>query len=164
MSEILPPPPEWVQARVLSLVGVRTLDMTDPLHVDIARSVYELGQGSADGVVLQRIRWHFAWYLRDAGEVFARAKLGFESYVDKETVRLRATGEKTSRVEAEQIAKASDAAYELHLKFLLAEQAERAMRKFLDAVDSAIELHRTDRADARKADAAHAQGYSGGAS
>ena len=38
-AEILPPPPDWVQRRVLDLVGLRTLDMTDALHVDIARSV-----------------------------------------------------------------------------------------------------------------------------
>lgn len=164
MSAVIPPPPpEWVQLRVLDLVGLRALDMADSLHVDIARSVYELGAGASDGTVLQRVRWHFAWHLRDAGEVFATAKRDYERHVDRETVRLRATGEKPpSRAEAEQIARASDEAYELHLKFLLAEQRERAMRKFLDAIASAIDLHRTDRADSRKADAAHASGFGGG--
>lgn len=163
-AEILPPPPEWVQRRVLDLVGLRALDMTDPLHVDIARSVYELGSGATDGAVLQRIRWHFAWYLKDAGATYATSKLDYESFVDRETVRLRATGEKPpSRAEAEQIARADDQAHTKHLAYLLAEQRERAMRRFLDTIESAIDLHRTARADQRAADRAHADGYGGGA-
>lgn len=157
-------PPQWVQARLLALVGIRTLDVADDLQYDIARSVYELGQGATDGVLLQRIRWHFAWHLKTAGKEFADAKSDFEKHIDFETVRLRATGEKPpSRAEAEQIARATDEAYQLKLSFLVAEQKERAMRKFLDSVDSAIELHRTDRADARKADFAHADGVGGAA-
>lgn len=160
----LPPPPEWVQSRALALVGLRSLDMFDPLHVDIARSVYELGSGATDGALLQRIRWHFAWHLRDAGADFAKSKLAYEHHVDRETVRMRAAGEKPpSRAEAEQIARASDEAEGLHLRYLLAEQKERAMRKMLDAVESAIDLHRTQRADERAADRASAQGYGGGA-
>lgn len=156
-------PPQWVQDRLLALVGIRTLDVADDLQYDIARSVYELGHGASDGVLLQRIRWHFAWHLKTAGKAFADAKSDFEGYVDRETVRLRAGEKPPSRAEAEQIARASDEAYQLKLTFLVAEQKERAMRKFLDSVESAIELHRTDRADARKADAAHAGGYGGGA-
>lgn len=163
-SPILPPPPEWVQRRVLDIVGLRALDMTDPLHVDIARSVYELGSAATDGALLQRIRWHLAWHLRAAGEDFARSKLAYEHHVDRETVRLRAEGEKPpSRAEAEQIARASDEAGTMHLRYLLAEQKERAMRKMLDAVESAIDLHRTQRADERAADRAHAQGIGGAA-
>lgn len=162
-AEILPPPPEWVQLRVLNLVGLRTLDMTDALHVDIARSVYELGANASDGSVLQRVRWHFAWHLKTAGAEFAESKLAYESFVDRETVKLRAKGEKPpTRAEAEQIARASDEAYRLHLEYLLAEQRERAMRKFLDAIASAIDLHRTDRSDQRAADRAHSGGYTGG--
>lgn len=163
-DQILPPPPEWVQRRVLDLVGLRALDMTDPLHVDIARSVYELGSGATDGAVLQRIRWHFAWHLKDAGASYATSKLDYESFIDRETVKLRATGEKPpSRAEAEQIARADDQAHTKHLAYLLAEQRERAMRKMLDAVESAIDLWRTQRADERAGDRASAQGYGGGA-
>jgi hypothetical protein len=162
-AEILPPPPEWVQRRVLDLVGLRTLDMTDALHVDIARSVFELGAGASDGSVLQRVRWHFAWHLKTAGAEFAESKLAYESFVDRETVKLRAKGEKPpTRAEAEQIARATDEVYELHLKYLLAEQRERAMRRLLDTISSAIDLHRTQRADERAADRAHADGFGGG--
>lgn len=151
-------PPQWVLDRVLRLVGIRDLDVADDLQYDIARSVFELGPGATDGVLLQRIRWHFAWHLKTAGKTFADAKADFESLIDRETVRLRAGEKPPTRAEAEQIVRAGDDAYRLKLAFLVAEQRERAMRKFLDAVDSAIELHRTDRADARKADFHHADG------
>lgn len=165
---VLPPPPAWVQERLLSLVGLRSLDMSDVLHMDLAKGVYELGAGAPDGQVLQRLRWHFAWHLRDAGELYATARADHDHLIDRTTVRLRAEsakggGKALSRAEAEQIARADDATYQAHLRLLLAEQRERSMRKFLDAVDSAIELHRTDRADQRKADFHHAQGMTGGA-
>lgn len=162
MSEQLPPPPAWVSARALDLIGLRALDMSDPLHVELARSIYELGQGAPDGVVLQRIRWHFAWHLKAAGQEFATAKLAYENHVDKRTVELRAGEKPPSRAEAEQIARAEDDAYTAKLRYLLAEQKERAMRKLLDSVESAIDLYRTARADERKADATHAHGYGGG--
>lgn len=167
MSEVLPPPPAWVQQRLLTLTGLRTLDMADALHADLARAVYELGPGASDGVVLQRLRWHFAWHLRDAGETYAKARADHDHLIDRRTVKVRAdavkAGDKMSRLEAEQIARAEDDTYQAHLRLLLAEQRERSMRKFLDAIDSAIELHRTDRADARRADVQHVQGMTGGA-
>lgn len=167
-AEVLPPPPEWVQARLLTLTGLRTLDMADSLHADLARAVYELGAGASDGVVLQRLRWHFAWHLRDAGERYAKARADHDHLIDRRTVRLRADslkdgGKAMSRAEAEQMARAEDATYTAHLGLLVAEQQERSLRKFLDAIDSGIELHRTDRADARRADQQHAQGMTGGA-
>ncbi|MGX9346609.1 hypothetical protein [Microbacterium sp. KNMS] len=162
MTGQLPPPPEWVAQRALNLIGLRALDMSDPLHEDLARSIYELGPGASDGVVLQRIRWHFAWYLKQAGQEFAEAKLAYDHYVDRRTVELRAGEKPPSRAEAEQIARAEDDAYAAKLRYLLAEQRERAMRKLLDSVESAIDLFRTARADERKADAAHAHGYGGG--
>lgn len=167
-AEVLPPPPEWVQARLLTLTGLRTLDMADALHADLARAVYELGAGASDGVVLQRLRWHFAWHLRDAGERFAKSKADFEHLVDRRTVRLRAESAKDgaramSRAEAEQIARSEDATYTAHLGLLMAEQSERFMRKSLDAIDSAIELFRTAQANERAADRQHRDGMTGGA-
>lgn len=165
---VLPPPPAWVQERLLGLVGLRSLDMADALHVDLAKSVHELGAGAQDGPVLQRLRWHFAWHLRDAGETYARARADHDHLIDRMTVRLRAEsakdgGKPLSRAEAEQIARAEDDTYTAHLGLLMAEQRERFCRKALDAIDSAIELFRTQRADERAADRAHASELTGGA-
>lgn len=166
---------KWQQQHVLRqiemvtsrLLGLERIDVEDSLHADLAKAVYELGPGQPDGVVLQRFRWHFVWHLRDAGATYATARADHDHLIDRRTVRLRAeaakAGEKLSRLEAEQVAKSEDATYAKNLAMLLAEQRERAMRKALDAIDSAIELHRTDRADARRSDTQHGQGMTGGA-
>jgi hypothetical protein len=105
----------------------------------------------------------FNWALRDAGAEFGQAKADYERYVDVETVRIRTEREKVTRAEAEQIARATDEAYALHVTYLLAEQRERAMRKFLDTLEAALDNHRTDRADQRAGDRASAAGYDGAA-
>jgi len=64
---------------------------------------------------------------------------------------------------AVRIANASDEAYRLLLEYRLAEQRERAMRNFLQTIQGALDNHRTDRADQRSADRAHADGFTGGA-
>ena len=156
-------PPAWVVDRLAQLTGIRQLDLDDTLHRELALDVYELGSGATDGAVLQRLRWRFAWHLKQAGETLAKSRLAYEAHVDRRTVELRAGEKPPSRAEAEQIARAEDPAYTAKLAYLLAEQRERAMRKFLDAIESAIDLHRTERADARAADRAHAGGYGGGA-
>lgn len=162
---MLPPPPAWVQARLLTLTGLRTLDMGDALHADLARAVYELGAGASDGVVLQRLRWHYVQHLRDAGAAFAKAKADFEHAVSRRVVeemaRSREDGRRMSLGWATEIATSEAQSHKL--AYLLAEQRERFIRKALDSIASAIELHRTARADERAADRAHAQGMTGGA-
>lgn len=139
-------------------IGIDQPDMGVPLHARLVGTVRRLGPGASFGARLAAVRFDFNWELEDAGRVFAKAKTDFETFIDRETVRLRASAEKMSRAEAEQIARASDRAYELKLQFLLAEQRERAMRNFLLTIQSALDNHRTDRADARAADNAHAGG------
>jgi hypothetical protein len=147
----------------LRSIGLITPDLADPLHAGLVSALHDLGPYASQVTRLTAMRWVFAWELRAAGEEYARAKTTYEHHVDRRTVQLRAEGEKVSRAEAEQLARAEDAANELHLAYLLAEQKERAMRNFLGTIQSAQDAARTDRADARAADAAHAQGLSGGA-
>lgn len=154
-------------ADALRLIGIVEADSSDPIHRRLVEALRPVVNGS-DGAKLTAMRYVFAWELRDAGAAFATAKAEHAVHLDRETVRLRATpspvsGKVPTRAEAEQIVRASDEAYTLHVRFLLAEQTERFCRRMLDAIDGAFENHRTDRADARKADFAHAGGYSGGA-
>lgn len=154
-----------VVAVLRDLIGLEQVDESDPLHVRLADAIVTAGPSASFGARVVAVRWVFNWALRDAGAEYGQAKADYERYIDRETVRLRAAeaDRKVTRAEAEQIARATDRAYELHLAYLLAEQRERAMRKFLDTLDAALDNHRTDRADQRAVDRATAQGLGGGA-
>lgn len=153
-----------VAAILRDIIGLDEVDEANPLHQQLADAITNAGPAASFGARVVALRYVFNWQLLDAGKVFATAKADYERYIDRETVRLRATGEKPpTRAEAEQIARASDRAYELHLAYLVAEQRERAMRNFLNTLESALDNHRTDRADQRAADRASAQGFGGGA-
>lgn len=149
------------------IIGLTDVDEDNPLHMQLVDAITNAGPVASFGARVVALRYVFNWQLLDAGERFAKAKADYERFIDTETVKLRGTaaarGEKTTRAEAEQIARASDRAYELHLAYLVAEQRERAMRNFLQTLESALDNHRTDRADQRAADRASAQGYGGGA-
>lgn len=142
-------------------IGLTNPDPTDPLHKRLVATLVRV-RGHSDGARLVALKFDFNWELKDAGVDLAVSKAAYDHYIDVETVRMRvraaSDGPKLSRIEAEQIARASDAAYALYLKAELAEQRERAMRKFLDTLSSAIDNHRTDRADMRQADSFQARG------
>jgi hypothetical protein len=148
---------------VLRGIGLDEPDLEVPLHAKLINTLHRLGPAATKGQRLTALRFDFAWELEEAGRVFARAKTDYEAYVDRKTVKLRAEGEKITRAEAEQIARADDRAYELKLTYLMAEQRERAMRNFLSTIQSAQDDARTDRADARAGNLAHAHGHDGGA-
>lgn len=152
------PPLEADVLAGLQQIGLHHPDPDDPLHrrlVDALRRT----RGATWGNQLVALKFEFNWAHVDAGRVYAKAKVDYEHLIDAETVRLQATtppaGKAYSRAQAEQIARASDQAYQLQLKFLLAEKREQSMRKFLDTLQSALDNHRTDRADWRAADVEH---------
>lgn len=152
-------------AEVLLDIGMAEPDMTVPLHVKLIDAMRRLGPHATHGARVVAMRYIFNWELDAAGSLFAEAKTKYETFIDRETLRLRATDDsgKLSRVEAEQMARASDRAYDLKLTYLTAEQRERSMRNFLVTLEKDLDNHRTDRADWRAADRAHAQGLDGGA-
>jgi hypothetical protein len=152
-----------VAAVLRDLIGLEQVDESDPLHRRLADAITNAGASATFGARVVAVRWVFNWALRDAGAEFGQAKADYERYVDVETVRIRTEREKVTRAEAEQIARATDEAYALHVTYLLAEQRERAMRKFLDTLEAALDNHRTDRADQRAGDRASAAGYDGAA-
>lgn len=154
----------WV-LDALRAIGLNEPDPEDALHVALVNAVLQLGSGAARGVQLSAMRFQFAWALRDAGAEFAKAKADYEHTfartVVEERAKASAKGEKIAVSYAEKVAEV--AAYEHKLRYLLAEQRERSMRKFLDAIEAAVDTWRTLRADERAADRATAGGYTGGA-
>jgi hypothetical protein len=155
--------PEGIAAVMREVVGLDDPNPDDPLHREIWRAIADVGPGATYGQRIVAIRWVFNWALRDAGTRFATAKAEYERHLDRVKLKLFADDPKLSVAKAEIMANAGDEAYRLKLEYLLAEQEERAMRKFLDTLAAALDNHRTDRADMRGGDRASAQGYGGGA-
>lgn len=160
MSEILPE----VAGVLRSLIGLE-VDQQDPLHLKLAETIRRLGPSATYGQRITALRFDFAWELRAAGKEYGTAKADYENKVSLRVVAIT----EGAALEGKKVtlglatAKAETEAYELKLSYLVAEQRERAMRKFLDALDAALENHRTDRADARAGDRAHSNGLTGGA-
>jgi hypothetical protein len=164
MAEPLPP---HVLALLRDAIGLHNPDPRDPLHVRLVNTVLRM-QRAPLGQVLVALKFEFNWEHVQAGKDYAQMKADLEHLMDRETVALRVvpskiTGKLPSRVEAEQIVRASDAYYQLNLRYLLAEKREQSMRKFLETLSSALDNHRTDRADWRSSDQAHRDGLAGGA-
>jgi len=149
-------------AIVLHSIGITNPDETNPLHKKLTEALYPLGPGATVGQRVVAMRWVFNWELTDAGSTFAQAKADYERHVARVKVKWLAEP-KMSVAKAEALADADDETYRLKLTYLLAEQRERAMRKFLETLDAMLDNHRTDRADWRRADEAHAHGLDGGA-
>lgn len=135
-------------------IGLRNPDPADPLHGELIDTLIDLGPGATLGKRVIALRYVFNWHLVEAGKEFATAKTAYEGHLTRQKV-IELAKDKMSVAKAEILAEGSDGAYELKLKHLLAEQRERAMRKFLDTLDAALENHRTDRADQRSADQYH---------
>lgn len=156
--------PDWA-FEALRSIGLLDPDPEDSLHVRLVNAVLRAGPAAARGVQLSAMRFEFAWELRAAGEAFAVSKANYERVFARAVVSARAqgaaSGEKVPVSYAEKVAEIE--AYENKLQYLVAEQRERSMRKFLDAIEAAVEVWRTSRADERAADRASAQGYAGGA-
>lgn len=153
-----------VAATLRSIIGLE-VDDADALHQKLAKTITDLGPGATYGQRIVALRFDFAWELRAAGKVFGEAKGDYESTKSRRVVEITETalndGRKVTLGLAEHMAEAE--LYDRKLTYLVAEQRERAMRKFLDALDAALENHRTDRADSRAGDRASAQGMAGGA-
>lgn len=147
---------------VLRDVGIAAPDPANPLHVKLVNTLNRLGATATFGQRIVAMRWDFNWELTEAGREFAEAKANYERLFAKKKVA-SLVEPKMSVAKAEAIAEADDDVYGMKLTYLLAEQRERAMRKFLETLEAALDNHRTDRADWRAGDRAHADGLTGGA-
>ena len=148
---------------ILKRIGMEQPDLSVQLHRKLVDALRDLGPGATHGQRVVAMRWVFNWELTDAGKVLATSKTNYERFIAKTKTRLMDADAKMSVAKAETFAEAEDEAYTLKLDYLLAEQRERAMREFLKTLAASLDNHRTDRADQRAGDQAHAQGYGGGA-
>lgn len=156
--------PDWVLVSLRS-IGLMNPDPDDELHVELVNAVIDLGPAAAQGNVLTAMRWRINWAQKDAGMVFAKAKVDYEHQIASVTTKAiaegAAKGERVSVAFAGKLAEVE--AYEAKLRYLIAEKREQSLRKMLDTIETQVDVWRTGRADERAADRGHAQGYSGGA-
>jgi hypothetical protein len=136
-------------------IGLDNPDPSDALHRRLVATLQRV-RGLSLGTQIVAMKFDFNWELRAAGAEFATAKTNYEHHMDKTKAALM-LGDGHSGVKAEAIAGGSDEAYELLLKYRLAEQRERALRKFLDTLDNRVEVWRSENANERRADSFHAQ-------
>jgi hypothetical protein len=155
------PSPGQLEA-LRDMTGITNPNPDDPLHAAVINALAQAGPGSSYGQRVVALRWVFGWELRDAGVKYATAKADYERLVaKKKIVWLSEPG--MSVAKAGVLAEGDDDVYASKLAYLTAENRERAARKFLDTLSAALDNHRTDRADLRAADQAHAHGFDGGA-
>jgi len=146
---------------VLRDIGMDAPDLAVPLHAKVVETLRRLGPGATRGMRIVALQYDFGWEHEEAGRTFAKAKADYEHFMAKTKTRLLVEDPKLSVAKAEAFAEAEDDAYRLKLEYLLAEQRERSMRQFLQTLKSDLDNHRTDRADRRIADQAHADGIGG---
>ena len=162
---------EWLQLNpgmiftLADTIGLRHPDPGNELHGELIDTLIDLGPGATLGQRIVAFRYVFNWRQLAAGREYAQAKADYEHAVTRRVVEEMAKGSADGRRMSLgwATAIAEDAAAELKLRFLLAEKLEQSLRKFLETTDRALDNHRTDRADLRAGDRAHAQGLSGGA-
>lgn len=136
-------------------IGLENPDPNDALHRRLVATLQRV-RGGSFGAQIVAMKFDFNWELRAAGEEFATAKTDYEFHIAKTEAALM-LGDGHSGVKAKAIANGSDEAYTLLLKYRLAEQRERALRKFLDTLDNRVEVWRSENANERRADSFTAQ-------
>lgn len=147
-------------AGFLRMIGITEPSAEDQLHLDLIDAVRDTW-GQSTGAVLIAMRFRVVQHLRAAGTEYGEKRAGYQRLLDVETIRLMEGTPPVSKTEALLRVRASDEAYQLHLDYLVAEKREQWLRKLLDAFDSAMDLHRTDRADDRQVNRFGAAGHDG---
>jgi hypothetical protein len=130
-------------------------DPSDSLHKRVVIALRSTG-GAPLGDQLVALQFAFNGELLSAGREWADAKSKYENHVKAEATRLRRE-EHMSATAARLAAEGAVDALEMRRRELVAEKREQAIRKYLDTFQSAMDNHRTNRADWRAVDTFHAQ-------
>ena len=158
MTALQPAP--WV-AQFLRRIGIETPDHDDNLHRRLVDAVFNLGPGATLGQRIVAVKYVVRDEHGKAGRRFATARADHEDAVLARKIDLlQDESWKGSATLAKDIAEHD--AIDQRRVWLLAEQEERTLRKFLETIESDLENHRTDRADVRAGDRAEAHGLGGG--
>lgn len=148
--------PEWALRALLS-VGLKDPNPRDPVHVEMVNAILEVGPTAPEHVRLQRLRWSFNHMLRDAGSRFANAKADVDDMTGQRVADLLKADTKLSVARAQALVAGDVEIQAAQRAMLIAQQLERALRKFLDTIEVAVDLYRTSRADERRADTFHTE-------
>lgn len=126
------------------------MSQPSPLEVELAEVDERLAARPREHQIIGQM-WVYAKDLRRQATEHARAKSWYQSQKSKIVVRARSEGEKSASA-AEHLAEADDDIYRAHLAYRLAEQLMVADRAALNVLHAELDMIRTERADARKAD------------
>jgi len=140
-------------------IGITNPDYEDPLHRDLVAALVRT-KGAVWGDRLVAVKFVINWAQFSAGKEAAEAQAAWLHQVDVRTVPLVAPADGSkglTRAFAEQTVRAQDDMYELQLTALVAEKREQSLRKLLDTLQSALDSHRTNRADWRAGDTEHSR-------
>lgn len=148
-----PPPLEADILEGLQRIGLHNPDPHDPLHKKLVAALRRTRHATW-GNQLQAMRFEFNWALTDAGKRLAAARTDYEAHLASEKFRL-VEGEGYTAARANLAIAADETTTKLRRTWRLVEQEERAIRHFLQSIQSAIAIHQTDRADQRAADVEH---------
>lgn len=138
-------------------IGITRPDYEDDLHRALVAALVRT-RGAVWGDRLVAVKFVINWSQFQAGKEFAEAQAAWLHEIDVRTVPLVAPADGSkglTRAFAEQTVRAQDDVYQLQLTALVAEKREQSLRKLLDTLQSALDNHRTSRADWRAADIEH---------
>jgi len=150
----------WIQ-HFLTRVGIEAPDPEIAIHRRIVLALRDVGPARPLGAQLAAVRYVVRDEHAKAGERLATARAEHEEKVLDRKIELLQGAEKVSVALAKDIAERD--AIEHRRTWLRAEQEERTLRQFLQAIADDLENHRTDRADQRVGDRAEASGLGGAA-
>lgn len=135
-------------------IGIHEPVHGDPLHMRLVDALVAT-RGQTWGDQLQALRFEFNAEHLAAGKTLADARTDFEAYMDQTTDAYVEAGTPVSRARLK--AAASETAIDLKRGYRRAELRERSMREYLKTLQSALDNHRTQRADWRAADVEHSR-------
>lgn len=151
----------WAQ-NVLDGIGITAPSFDVPLHRTFVATLDRLGPGQQWGTYLTAMRFDVVHALRDTHPARRRIDLEHARTRALTEVQFEAGGTLAAAEAKRRIANVPEVRA---AEDALARSKDDVsfLRALLDAIDQAVELHRTDRADLRAADRAHADGIGGAA-
>jgi hypothetical protein len=151
-----PDPPTGEERAILRSIGVPDPQPENPLHRDVLDIVRRMRNAP---VGTRNVALSYAWLaeLDRQGRAHAIAKSRYERLLAREIIRLRQTGIEKSGTAAEKRAEDNDDVWQAHLDYRLAERLEWVAKSALRVLEVANDNWRTQQANERAADSAHAR-------
>jgi hypothetical protein len=150
-----PPLEPWI-SHFLNRLGIEHPSPDVHLHTRMVSALRDVGPTRPLGARIAAVRYVVRAEHERAGLALAEARATHEDKVRDRKIELLRDPEKRTVALINELA--GDAAKTERRAWLRAEQQERTLREFMKALADDLEAHRSDRADARSGDRAHADG------